>query len=192
MIKKFFFQSAGILACFSAGTLFAETANEKQEPVTSVATASEAPQPPPHIRKISPKELQMLKTLFLMSDKDLARMRKLISRLERTPEAKRRKMAEDLDRATSGKPEVQQKFMEDMRRRFETRRKNLLERYYATLPEEQAKAEAAAFLKMSRREQFEYMNAVREKLGLPPPNRNGEKRAPKDNKPPKETSKNLF
>lgn len=124
----------------------------------------------------------MLKTLFLMSDKELARMRELITRLERTPAEKRKKMAEDLDRMTSDNPDARQKFMEAMQHRFEQRRQNLLERYYATLPEDRAKAEAEAFLKMSRREQFEYMNAVREKLGLPPPRRHGDRHKNRENR----------
>lgn len=182
MIKKHFFFIALILACLSAGTLFAEPAHGKQVPDSSDRTSRDIP-PPPHQRKISPKEFQMLKALFLMSDQELARMRKLIERLEQTPEAQRQKMAKDLERAVADKPEGQQKFMEGMRRRFEARRQNLLERYYATLPEEQAKNEAEAFLKMSRREQFEYLNVVREKLGLPPPRRNGKKHHGKGNSP---------
>lgn len=131
----------------------------------------EAPPPPPprHIRNVSPQEMQMLKTLFSMSDKELARIRDLIARLERTPENKRKEMARDLERATSDDPEVREKFMTEMRRRYEERRNNLLARYYATLPEAQAKAEAEAFLKMSKREQFDYLRGVREKLGLPKP-----------------------
>lgn len=113
-----------------------------------------------------------------MSNKELARIREMITRLENTPEDKRKKMAEDLERATSDDPAVRQKFMDEMRSRFEARRKNLLERYYTTLPPEQAKKEAEAFLKMSKREQFEYMKNVREKLGIPPPpdKRNRKKR----------------
>lgn len=165
-----------ILAALLAGTLgvslFAENprGNDAPEPCPPEAAdfdESEPPPPPPHIRQVSQQEIQMLKTLFSMSDKELARMRELISRLERTPEAKRREMARDLDRATSDNAEDREKFMADMRSRFESRRKNLLERYYATLPEAQAKAEAEAFLKMSKREQFEYLQDVRDKLGFP-------------------------
>lgn len=169
MIKKYTFLLIAILGFFSAGTLFA-TDKEKSAPEKKMC--------PPPVKKISQKELHMLKTLFLMSDKELARMRELITKLERTPVAKRRQMAENLERANSADPEIRRKFMENMHRRFEERRKNLLERYYATLPQEQAKAEAEAFLKMSRHEQFEYMKSVREKLGIPPPRRERKPKPP--------------
>lgn len=110
----------------------------------------------------------MLKALFAMSNEELARIRGMIARLEQIPEAKRKKMAEDLERATSENPEERQKFMQEMRSRFEKRRQNLLNRYYATLPEEQARREAKEFLKMPKHEQMKYMENVRKKLGLPP------------------------
>lgn len=115
----------------------------------------------------------MLKTLFAMSNKELARLRGIIAHLEQIPEAKRKKMAEDLERATSEDAAKRQKFMQEMRSRFEARRKNLLARYYATLPKEQAEAEAEAFLKMSKHEQMKYIEGVRQKLGLPAQPRRG-------------------
>ena len=176
MIKKYIFPALLLLGWLSFGTLSAEPVRAEKAPTERPeAEKREMPPPPPHMRKVSQKEVQMLKTLFLMSDKELARMRELITKLEQLPVAKRRKMAETLERAGSDNPAEREKLMEEMRHRFEARRKNLLERYYATLPEDEAKAEAEAFLKMTRREQFEYMNAVREKLGLPTPRRNGER-----------------
>lgn len=175
MTKKYIFPALLFLGCLSSGILSAEPAHEEKTPPPRTETGKREMPPPPRMRKVSQKEVQMLKTLFLMSDKELARMRELITRLEQMPVAKRRKMAEALERAGSDNPAEREKLMEEMRHRFEARRKNLLERYYATLPEDKAKAEAEAFLKMSRREQFEYMNAVRKKLGLPSPRRNGER-----------------
>ncbi|MBR5622480.1 MAG: hypothetical protein IKW49_04775 [Opitutales bacterium] len=174
MIKKYIFPAL-LLGWLSFGTLSAEPAQPEKVPPARAENEKREMPPPPHMRKVSQKEVQMLKTLFLMSDKELARMRELITKLEQTPVAKRRKMAEALERAGSDNPAEREKLMEEMRHRFESRRKNLLERYYATLPEDKAKAEAEAFLKMTRREQFEYMNTVREKLGLPTPRRNGER-----------------
>lgn len=186
MIKKYIFPAIFLLGILSAGILPAQARHAENPPETGPNRDCKTPPPhAPNMKKVSKRELQMLKTLFLMSDKELARMRELITKLERTPEAKRRKMAEDLERATSDDPSVQQKFMDEMRRRFETRRKNLLERYYATLPEKQAKAEAEAFLKMSRREKFEYMNAIRAKLGMPPPRKPGDKKQ-EPSPPPKQ------
>ncbi len=173
MIKKYIFPALLLLGLTPFGMLFAEPAPEEKTPPPRAE--SDKREMPPRMRKVSQKEVQMLKTLFLMSDKELARMRELITKLEQTPVAKRRKMAEALERAGSDNPAEREKLMEEMRHRFEARRKNLLERYYATLPEDQAKAEAEAFLKMSRREQFEYMSAVRKKLGILPPHRNGER-----------------
>lgn len=168
MIKKLFFPFFILGIIFSATLAVAEEAPKPNCPPPPEEN-DEPPPPPPNIRKVSKEELQMLRTLFSMSNKELARIREMITRLEHTPEAKRKKMAEDLERATSDDPAVRQKFMDEMRSRFEARRKNLLERYYSTLPPDQAKKEAEAFLKMSKREQFEYMRNVREKLGIPPP-----------------------
>ncbi|MGN0834786.1 MAG: hypothetical protein ACI4QA_03030 [Candidatus Spyradosoma sp.] len=177
MIKKILFLiAAGALCAYAA----AENPHPRRRgndapPPPPPETCADAecgegePPPPPHARNVSPQEMQMLKTLFSMSDKELARIRELITRLERTPENRRREMARDLESATSDDPEVREKFMTEMRRRYDERRRNLLARYYATLPEDQAKAEAEAFLKMSRREQFDYLRGVREKLGMPKP-----------------------
>lgn len=180
MIKKYIFPVIVLFGLLSAGIVPANAQPEKTpagEPAEETCKPA-SPRPAPH-KKISKRELQMLKALFLMSDKELSHMRELITKLERMPEEKRRKMAEDLDRATSGNPAAQQKVIDEMRHNFERRQNNLLERYYATLPKDRAKAEAEAFLKMSRREKFEYMISVREKLGLPP-RKNGDRK----NEPP--------
>ena len=166
MIKKYALFLVALLTSFSGGIIFATEEEKTNAPLD--VPAGEKADAKHCTKKVSRKDIRMLKTLFLMSDKELARMRELITKLERTPEAKRREMAENLERANSDDPNVRREFMETMRRRFEARRKNLLARYYATLPQEQAKSEAEAFLKMSRHEQFEYIKSVREKLGLPP------------------------
>ncbi len=122
-------------------------------------------------KKPSKEELEMMKSLFSMSNEQLTRVRETIERLERTPLQKRKEMAEDLEKANSDDPAVRQKFMEEMRERFERDINNLLSRYYASLPEDQAKTEAEAFLKMSKNEKREYVMKVREKLGMKNPQR---------------------
>lgn len=167
MIKKLFLPL--IVFCVALSTTSALAKEKNSQCCPPHHKHPDAPPPPHDIRKVSKEELQMLRILFSMSNKELARIREMITRLEQMPETKRKKMAEDLARATSDDPAIRQKFMDEMRSRFEARRKNLLERYYSTLPPERAKKEADAFLKMSKREQFEYMRNVREALGIPPP-----------------------
>lgn len=186
MIKKILFLLAAGALCASA----AENPHQRRRgndapppPPSAETECGDRESPPPPPRNVSPREMQMLKTLFSMSDEELARIRELITRLERTPESTRRAMARDLENATSKDPETREKFMTEMRRRYDERRRNLLARYYATLPEAQAQAEAEAFLKMSKREQFDYLRDVREKLGLPKPEA-GKRRGPDKKAPP--------
>lgn len=186
MIKKILFLLAAGALCASA----AENPHQRRRgndapppPPPAETECGDREPPPPPPRNVSPREMQMLKTLFSMSDEELARIRELITRLERTPESTRRAMARDLENATSKDPETREKFMTEMRRRYDERRRNLLARYYATLPEAQAQAEAEAFLKMSKREQFDYLRDVREKLGLPKPEA-GKRRGPDKKAPP--------
>ena len=191
MIKKILFLlAAGAICAYAAENPHPRRrGNDAPPPPPPAETEAECracePLPPPP-RNVSPQEMQMLKTLFSMSDAELARIRELITRLERTPESRRREMARDLECATSEDPETREKFMTEMRRRYDERRRNLLARYYATLPEDRAKAEAEAFLKMSRREQFDYLREVREKLGLPKPEAGKRRGADKKAPPPRD------
>lgn len=123
--------------------------------------------PLPH--EMSKEEAQMLKTLFLMPDRELARLRHLIDNLEKMPFEKRIKMAERLEQTMNASPEERKKMMVENRERFRKMQQNLLERYYATLPAEKVDAEREKFLKLSREEKHHYLQEIREKLGIPPP-----------------------
>ncbi|MCD8284273.1 MAG: hypothetical protein LUD39_00720 [Opitutae bacterium] len=154
---------------------FAVSAGAKE----NVERDDKMPPPPIHRKGASKEELQMMQALFSMSDEQLARMRGAIEHIERTPIKKRKQMAEDLARATSDDPAVRQKFVEEMRERFEREINSLLAKYYASIPEEQAKEEAAAFLKMSKKEQRAYVMKVREKLGIKEPRNEMRDRPPR-------------
>ena len=134
MIKKILFLlAAGAICAYAAENPHPRRrGNDAPPPPPPTETEAECrdcgPLPPPP-RNVSPQEMQMLKTLFSMSDAELARIRELITRLERTPESRRREMARDLECATSEDPETREKFMTEMRRRYDERRRNLLARY---------------------------------------------------------------
>ena len=121
----------------------------------------------------------MLKRLFLMKNEELHRLGEFIRRLEKIPPERRRQMAEDLERAASVKtPEQRRAFEKDMRERFRRERSDLLARYFAALPPEQADAERKKFLSLDRKARRAYIADVRRKLGYepfpPPPPKKGE------------------
>ena len=115
---------------------------------------------------MTPDEAQMLKTLFLMSDDELARLRQMISRLEKTPPERRKRMAADLDRAMKATPEERRKMMSEAHERFRRAQENLLERHYATLSEKDANAEREKFLKLDREGKRKYIREIRAKLDV--------------------------
>lgn len=168
---------AAIFAC--AGTLRAESLppspdagtppppQERREPGRIALGEDDAPPPPPCA--FSREEAKLMRSLFLLSDAQLHRLGEFIRRLEKMPPERRRQMAEDLERASAEMtPEKRAAYEKEMRERFRRAQENLLERYFSTLPPEQADAERKKFLGLDRKARREYIMGVREKLGLPP------------------------
>lgn len=129
--------------------------------------------PPPPVGAFSREDARMLKRLFLMKDEELRRLCEFIRRLEKMPPERRKQIAEDFERVASVKtPEQRRAFEKDMRERFHRERSNLLARYFAALPPEQADAERKKFLSLDRKARRTYIAEVRRKLGyepVPPP-----------------------
>lgn len=161
-----------LFSAFWAGTAFADPSaveNPSTKETPHRVSHADEDHVPPTPRKMSVEDAKMLKKLFLMSDKELRRLREFIQHLEKMPPEYRRQMAEDLERAAVVKtPEQRKAFEKHMRERFRKNRENLLSRYYATLPPEEADAERKKFLSLSREERREYISQVRETLGYPP------------------------
>ncbi|MBE6401833.1 MAG: hypothetical protein E7037_07425 [Verrucomicrobia bacterium] len=119
--------------------------------------------PPPPM--ISGEDARLLKSLFLMSNAELVRLREFIRRLEQMPPEQRKRMATDLERAAAAKtPEQRRAFAKEMRERFRKERANLLSRYYAELTPEQADAERKKFLAMNPKERRAYIREIRKKM----------------------------
>lgn len=170
------------LLIFAVPAAFADDGNAASPDVPAESSADGAtvrvsipdddPTPPPPVA-FSKEEALLLKSLFSMSDKDLKRLREFILCVEKTPPEKRRQMARDLERWSADMtPEQRAAKMKEMRERFRKNQENLLVRYYATLPAEQAEAERAKFLSLDHKQRRAYIFEVRKKLGygdLPPP-----------------------
>lgn len=152
-------------------------AEAPQDRIPENPEVADVPPPPPPV--FSREDARMLKRLFLMKNEELHRLGEFIRRLEKMPPERRRQMAEDLERAASVKtPEQRRAFEKDMRERFRRERSDLLARYFATLPPEQADAERKKFLSLDRKDRRAYIAEVRRKLGYepfpPPPPKKGE------------------
>ncbi|MBR6797112.1 MAG: hypothetical protein IKM45_00275 [Opitutales bacterium] len=135
---------------------------ETKPPSTErIAEAGQLPPPP----MISGEDARLLKSLFLMSNTELVRLREFIRRLEQMPPEQRKRMATDLERAAAAKtPEQRRAFAKEMRERFRKERANLLSRYYAKLTQEQADAERKKFLSMNPKERRAYIREIRKKM----------------------------
>lgn len=182
-----------LLSGFFAGTLCAEPAGnavpppEKGPHCRHVADDGDEMPPPPAPKKMSDTDVKMLKTLFLMSNHDLRKLREFIQRLEKLSPEHRRQMAADIEKAVAAKtPEQRKAFEKHMRDRYRKYRGNLLDKYYATLSPEDAEAERKKFLSLSREERREYIATVRAKLGYKPMQRHRGKGDKVPPPPPKE------
>lgn len=139
---------------------------------------------PPPPGAFSKEEARLLKSLLSMSDAELKRLRGFIQHLERMPPEKRRQMARDLERAAADMtPEERAAYTKELRERFRKNQENLLARYYATLPQEQADAERKKFLSLDHKGRRLYIFEVRKKLGCPippppPPEQGGGEKEP--------------
>ena len=141
---------------------------ERRESCRIALGENDAPPPPPPCA-FSKEEAKLMRSLFLLSDAQLHRLGDFIRHLEKMPPERRRKMAEDLERASAEMtPEKRAAYEKEMRERFRRSQENLLERYFSTLSPEQADAERKKFLGLDRKARREYLMGVREKLGLPP------------------------
>lgn len=172
-ILIFVFASVFGLGSFVSGRTNEQPANvPKEEPAGNESKEEGLPPPP---RFVSREDVRLLKSLFLMSDEELGRLRGFIQRLEKMPPERRRQMAADLERGASAKtPEQRRAFERDMRERFRRERADLLARYYATLTPEEADAERKKFLSLHHKERRAYIREIRKKLGYEPfPTENG-------------------
>ncbi len=174
---------AVLLFGFSASS-FAEDSKAEAAPVkcpqreiSERAELTDVPPPPPP-GAFSREDARMIKRLFLMKNEDLQRLGEFIRRLEKMPPERRKQMAEDFERAVSVKtPEQRKAFEKEMRERFHREHSNLLERYFSSLPPEQADVERKKFLSLDRKARRAYLAEVRRKLGygeVPPPPPSGE------------------
>lgn len=145
--------------------------------------------------------------LLSMNDEQLVRSRQVIEKVEKLSPAQRAELRKRLEGLRDASPAEREKLAVEMREKFgisgdEFRPKtgkpgepgkghvgkpgeeprhggyrNLLEKHWATLPPDSAKAEREKFLAMKREEKVVYIKALREKYGLPPePERGGKKR----------------
>lgn len=138
---------------------------------------------------------QVIEKVEKLSPAQRAELRKRLEGLRDAPPAEREKLAVEMRekfgisgdefRAKEGKIRKDGKPGEpgkgpDGKPGEEARRapvRNLLEKHWATLAPEAAKAEREKFLAMQREEKVAYLKALREKFGLPPePERDGKKR----------------
>ncbi len=137
-----------------------------------------------------------LHRLLSMSDEQLARSRQLIEKVEKLSPAERESLRTRLNEMRHATPEQREAFAAELRGRLgvsgeEVRMKepgkpakpgepkppeggprgpvrNLLDKHFATMPPDQAKAEREKFLALPREEKIAYLSALREKYGLGP------------------------
>ena len=129
---------------------------------------SDLPAPPPP-GAFSKEEAGLIRSVFMMSDSELRTLRTLIERLERIPAEHRRRLAEDLARASSEMTDEQREtYMRDVRNRFRRTQNNLLARHFAELPPDEADAERKKFLALDGAGRRQYLSDVREKMGYAP------------------------
>lgn len=134
--------------------------------------------------------------LLSMNDGQLARSRQVIEKVEKLSPAQRAELRKRLENLRDASPADREKLAVEMREKFGIsgdefrgkdgkagkppeveRRGNLLDKHWATLSPDAAKAEREKFLAMTRDEKVAYIKALREKYGLPPePEREGKKR----------------
>lgn len=125
-----------------------------------------------------------LHRLLSLSDEQLARSRTVIEKVEKLTPAERADLRKRIDTLRDATPEARLAFAAEMREKLglnpddfhpkaggEHRSpvRNLVEKHFSTLTPEQAKAERAKFLAMSREEKIAYLKSLREKYGLPEP-----------------------
>ena len=123
-----------------------------------------------------------LHRLLALSDEQLARSRELIVKVEKLSADERAALRKRIDGLRDATPEARAEFSKEMREKLglsadDFRPKdgsgqrapvrNLLDKHFATLTPEQAKAEREKFLAMPREEKLAYLKALREKYGLP-------------------------
>jgi hypothetical protein len=146
--------------------------------------------------------------LLSMNDEQLSRSRQVIEKVEKLSPEQRAELRKRLEGLRDAPPAEREKLAVEMREKFgisgdefrgkdgkpgepakspsgkpgeESRRggnRNVLEKHWATLAPDAAKAEREKFLAMPREEKVVYIKALREKYGLPPePERDGKKRS---------------
>jgi hypothetical protein len=140
--------------------------------------------------------------LLSMNDEQLARSRQVIEKVEKLSPEKRAELRKSLEGLRDATPAEREKIAVEMREKFgiccdefrnkeanpgergksgeEARRgghRNLLEKHWATIAPDAARAEREKFLSMPRDQKVAYVKSLREKYGLPAePEGEGKKR----------------